>query len=289
MGLGALFRLETDQVPLQELRPRPSNEQRRWLLGWGLGGLVLTGLAGLVTVQAFRADYLLYGAMQKAAVYRKDASLFAAERNVLRTEFLSETQAGMAINPHHRSTTVKVAEALSLQRDVSDAAIVWEKLAASRPYVAVFYANLVLAYGDLRDTARAEQHLATLRKLKPDTVLVDSLTVRLLIQKGDHRAAADYLNMSFGAKRFDLSMLQAGYALGLKLGDHNLAVRSLRLRIVALPQMASDTYFRIGMVYVDAHDQLAAVEAFRQGMDLLPASEKPSFNAKVPPAYRKLI
>ncbi|HEY8907911.1 MAG TPA: hypothetical protein VIM63_17940, partial [Rhodoferax sp.] len=95
----------------------------------------------------------------------------------------------------------------------------------------------------------------------------------------------------FDQGQFDYDMVQAGYAIGYKAGNWALVIRSLKLRIATWPATAPDAYFRLGKVYAEptVHDDIKAIEAFKQGLNAVPSNEKENFREQVPEKYRSQI
>jgi hypothetical protein len=79
--------------------------------------------------------------------------------------------------------------------------------------------------------------------------------------------------------------------LGLRLKQWDLVERGLRLRAQTWQELAVDSYFRLGNVFVDAGKEFEpqALLAFRQGLNALPREQQKDYLSQVPTWHRKQL
>lgn len=84
--------------------------------------------------------------------------------------------------------------------------------------------------------------------------------------------------------------LQA-YTLGLRLKRWEFAERGLLLRAQRWPELAADSYFRMGNLYMQAGPgyERQALQAFRQGWSSVPSKERRNYQQQVPSPYREQL
>jgi O-antigen ligase len=110
----------------------------------------------------------------------------------------------------------------------------------------------------------------------------------VLSNVGQEAKAADLLRGYFDNRNYDYELVQAGYAVGLKMHDQALAIRALEVRNQTWPEQAADGYFRMGTIYAEATppSSALALNAFSAGLAAVPAAEKDNFLQQVPAHYR---
>jgi O-antigen ligase len=247
-----------------------------------------TALATYITIQAVQAERKIVHALHLGAFLGQELPGKAQPEAVRKAEFLQNLREGIAINPHYRKFTAVAAEQLTGSRDFANAVWVQETVAASRPYVPAIWSGLALNYAQLGQHDKALVALGNLERLKPAALETLNVRVTLLTLAGQADEAVRLLTLSLDAGQYDYALLQTGYALGLRVHDQTLAVRSLQLFNARWPQHAADTYFGLGSLYVDpaVGDDTRALEAFRSGMAAVPMDQKDHYRGQVPIRYR---
>ncbi len=264
----------------------------RWRPGFSRATLAsLVGcilLAAYITQQAAEAERKLVSAVKlafhSAQSKISDAALSAKQK----TQSLQNAREGIAINPHYRKITPRVADNLAASGDWANAVWIWESVAASRPHVAVIWSNLARGYTQLGQNERAMLALKQARQLQADAPGLPALEVILLSRTGHEAQATQMLNGYFDQGQYDYTLVQTGYELGLKTHNWPLAIRSLSLRNQTWPEQAPDAYLRLGKIYADpeVHDDTRALAAFRAGLQAVPPGQKDNFRSQVPEPYR---
>lgn len=264
----------------------------RWRPGFSRAmlGLLLccTVLAAHITQQAIEVERKILFAIQLAIAMAQPGPSDAKQLAERKAELLQNMREGIAINPHYRKLTPEVADRLADSGDWANAVWIWESIAASRPHVVALWANIVLAHTKLGQYSQAIEALKQLQRLQADTPRVRALEVLVLSRNGNEAQAAQMLTDYFDQGRYEYTLVQIGYALGLKTHNWPLAIRSLELRNQGWPEQAADTYFKLGKIYADParHDDAKALAAFRAGLQAVPPAQKDKFRSEVPESYR---
>lgn len=144
-----------------------------------------------------------------------------------------------------------------------------QSIADSRPNIPDVWANLALLHIELRDATKAQNDLAQLQRLQPDTPRTRAMEIMLLQRAGHAAQARKLLNGYLAENRVEYDLLLLGFSVGMDTKDWSLAIRSLQLRIQHWPQ-----------------DAAIAFDTLRQGLATLPASQKATFIQAMPPALR---
>lgn len=255
-----------------------------------LGLLVCSALlAAYITQQAAQAERKIVRAIQlgNAAVkLHQSGGTESAERKAL---LLQSVQEGIAINPHYRKLTPRVADQLANTGDWANAVWIWESVAGSRPHVAVIWANMARGYTQLGQNERAMNALRHAQRLQADAPGMQALEVILLSRTGHETQATHMLNDYFDQGRYDYALVQTAYELGLKTRNWPLAIRALELRNQTWPEQAADGHFRLGTIYAspEVHDETKALAAFHAGLRAVPEEQKENYRNQVPTQYRR--
>lgn len=245
-------------------------------------------LAAYITQQAAESERKIVRAIKLAHAAAQPGPSEAKQTANRKTELLQNVREGIAINPHYRKLTPIVADTLAASGDWANAVWIWESVAASRPHVAVIWANIARGYTQLGQNDRAMEALEHLQRLQPGAPGMHALEVILLSRTGRETQATQMLNDYFSQGSYDYSLVQAGYELGLKTHNWPLAITALGLRNQTWPEQAADGYFRMGTIYAspEGHNDAKALDAFRAGLQAVPTAEKDNFRNQVPERYR---
>ncbi len=247
-----------------------------------------TVLALYLTHRAAMAERTLVQALQLADRLVQADAPQSPEMQEVKARMLAMLREGVALNPYYRKFTPMAAEVLTAQGDWANVAWILQSVVDSHPNVPALWQGLALAYAQLHDRTRALQALAQVQRLRPDTLSTRNLEIVVLSNVQQDAEAARQLRQSFDAGHFDYALAQAGYALGLKTHDLDLAIRSLELRNRHWPEQAADGYFRMGKVYAEATPprREQALLAFTAGLAAVPAQERANYRQQVPVEYR---
>lgn len=264
----------------------------RWRPGYSRSIMSLlvccTVLATYITQQAAEAERKIVGAI-KLAFYAGQSKASHPQLSAnQKIQFLQDIREGVAINPHYRKLTPMVADLLVANGDWSEAVWIMESVAASRPHIAVLWANIIVAYMQIGQSGRAVEALTQLQRLQPDTPRTRSLEVLVLSRTGHEAQAAQMLKDYYDRGQYEYDLIQDGYVLGLETRNWSMAIRALKLRNQTWPEQAADGYLRLGKIYADpkVDDTAAALAAFRSGLQEVPPEQKNNFRSQVPEGYR---
>ena len=140
----------------------------------------------------------------------------------------------------------------------------------------------------LGQNERAVDALNHARQLDPDAPGLRALEIILLSRTGQEVQARQKLSDYYDQDRYDYALVQAGYELGLKTQNWQLAIRSLELRKQTWPEQAADAYLHLGIIYATpkVNDDANALAAFRAGLRVVPLAQKNKYLSQVPERYR---
>jgi len=253
---------------------------------------VCFGLAGYITQQAAMAEWKIVSAVKLAfqvfkATQSKQADTFSL--NEQKAQVLRYIREGIAINPHYRKLTPDAANLIAASGDWGNAIWIWESLIASRPYVPEFWSYVARGYTQLGQLDHAMSAVAQWQRLDPDAPGSTALVVSLLKKTGRDALALQRLTDAYKRRQYDITLVMAGYAIGLETHNWPLAIQSLELRNKTWPDQAADGFLRLGKIYADplVANETRALAAFRAGLAAVPADQKDNFKTQVPKKYQK--
>jgi O-antigen ligase len=182
-------------------------------------------------------------------------------------EIVTLTREAIAINPHYRKITPMVADEMAKWGDWKNAVWIWESVTLSRPYVVAIMSNIARGYAQLGNYEKALEFLARCEALQPRAPAVRSLKVILLSRTGQEPAAAALASQYLDEGTYDLDMVNAGYVLGMRKGDYDLAIKSLETRLKDWPQLQADSLIKLGNIYAEPRkDDARALSSFRAAL-----------------------
>ena len=262
-----------------------------------LAGLIALGLASLATAyltqRAVRAEQTLVNALDLAARLPRNAAPMDGATQQRKNAMLAALHSGIALNPHYRQFFPVAAEVLMTEQDWANAAWVLEAAVASRPHVYALWKGLAQARIGLRDGPGAVNAVNHLRALRPSAWTTQLLAIEALSIAGDETQALELTraSMAHASPGMEEELFQAGYVMGLKHQDRELALHALALRAQYWPSSAADSYLQTGNVYATMApiDAQQALRAYSEGLRHVPASDRPRYLALVPMAYQKLL
>ncbi|MEY4735917.1 MAG: hypothetical protein RL302_236 [Pseudomonadota bacterium] len=250
--------------------------------------LLALGLATYVTQRAVRTERAIVQALLWANSLPKTQISLTPTQQDTKDHMLALLRGGIALNPHYRKLTPMASEVLMAQGDWANAAWILQSVTDSRPHVAALWKGQALAHAQMHHVDLALQALHQVQRLRSDTKPTQNLEIVVLSNIGQEAKAADLLRGYFDNRNYDYELVQAGYALGLKMHDQALAIRALEVRNQTWPEQAADGYFRMGTIYAEATppNSALALRAFASGLATVPATEKDNFLQQVPAHYR---
>ncbi|MDT8990221.1 O-antigen ligase family protein [Curvibacter sp. APW13] len=256
------------------------------------GGVAVFSLGLLaavwLTMLAGRAEYHLLRALDYTQQLAKTPKTSTATVHDLVDHIHHEATLGIQANPHYRKLSPMISEVLMAHSQWPEAIWILESVVASRPHVPALLEGLALARAQLGDRQGADAALAKLQALRPAQPAIRNTELVVLANTGRDDTARARAQAWLADGLVDVKLLQSIYALGLKTHDWPLALSALRHRNRLWPEQAADGHFRMGMVYADpaVHNRTAAVEAFRQGLDVLPPAQRENYLQQVPASLR---
>lgn len=254
--------------------------------------LVLALLAAVYfTQRAMRAERSIVQALFIAKNLGRSPPAMALDMRHEKERMLSLIREGIELNPHYRKLTPIMAEFLMAEGDWANAAAILKSVTDSRPHVAALWKGQALAYAQLHQNDTALHALGQVQMLRPETMATKNLEIVILANTGQELQAAQMVRSRFAHNDFDYEMVQAGYALGLKIHDDALAIQSLELRNQIWPEQAADGYFRIGKLMSSSTPSRGseALQAFANGLARVPIAQQESYIAQVPQPFRNTL
>ena len=208
-----------------------------------------------------------------------------------KTDLLRLIKEGIAINPHYRKLTPMAADELASWGDWKNAVWIWESILESRPNVVAIASNISRGYLQMGDIDKSVEFFERAEKLQPTAPAVLSLHVLLLTQTQKFDEAAIAIKKAFDAGVTDYDLVFAGYKVGVKNKDWDLAKRSLEIRIKKWPREAHDGWLKLGDIYANSeiNDPAKAVASYREAVNSAPEPIKDELVRKIPNQYRALV
>ena len=254
----------------------------------GLAGALLgLCLAAYISWQATLAESKLITAAKMALTISASGVPNDPRWDGTKQHMLTLVQEGIAITPHYRKITPTVADQLASWGDWKNAIPIWQSIVSSRPHVAVVLSNIARGHLQLQDIDSAMVYLAKAKAIQADAPSVRSLEVVLLTQTAQEdkalRLARDYLNSSSA----DAELVNLSISMGTRAKDWPLVIQALKLRGKGSPALASDSWLRIGLIYLDTlNDEAQALQAFKAGIAAAPEMYRDRVRARVPMSVR---
>ncbi|MDD0815200.1 O-antigen ligase family protein [Curvibacter sp. HBC28] len=286
---GRLARVGWRQPARWWLQPQAGVLTPRMALGAALVALAALGLGGWVTRQAMVAESRLVQSVKLAMWMARLPNPKDPRLAEDRAEILRLVREGVAINPHYRKLTPMVADELATMGDWNNAIWIWESVAQSRPYVPVLLLNIARAKLRLKQLDEAQLYFERAQRLQPQSVSVHGTEVMLLAERGRLDDAARVLRQYLAAGEHPLEMVNGAYELGQRLGQWDLALQGMQLRLKYFPEYQADSWYKLGRIYSQpgpTQDEAQAVQAYRQAWAAVPPAQQPLLRAQVPQPYR---
>ena len=254
----------------------------------GLAGALLgLCLAAYISWQATLAESKLITAAKMALTISASGVPNDPRWTDTKQRMLTLVQEGIAITPHYRKITPAVADQLASWGDWKNAIPIWQSIVSSRPHVTVVLSNIARGHLQLQDIDSAMVYLAKAKAIQADAPSVRSLEVVLLTQTAQEdkalRLASEYLNSSSA----DAELVNLSISMGTLAKDWPLVIQALKLRGKGSPALASDSWLRVGVIYLEIlNDEAQALQAFRAGIAAAPEMYRDRVRARVPMSVR---
>ena len=261
-----------------------------WLNRAGLGFAVTLpclALAGYISYQAAMAESKLITAAKMALTITASGTPADPRWDDTKQQILALVHEGIAINPHYRKITPTVADQLASWGDWKNAIPLWQSIAASRPYVVAILSNIGRGFLQLRDFDSSIRYLAMAKAVQADAPSVRTLEVVLLTQTAQEDKALKLMRDYLQAGNYDAELLGVAISMGTRAKDWPLVIQALKLRGKQSPALASDSWLRIGVIYLDTlNDDAQALDAFRKAIASAPEQYRSRVRERVPETAR---
>jgi O-antigen ligase len=266
----------------------------RWLTRGALAGVCALAFVGLVAaVQAVRAEFHLVTAARLALTLSQTGDPLGARYTAQRQAMLEHVRQGTAIQAHYRKITPIVGDELARWGDWRNAVWIWESVLSSRPHVVALLANAARGNAMIDQDDKAWAYLARARRIAPEAASLTSLEVVLWMRRGDPERAMALAQTAVMNPHHpvDIDLLNAAFVLGRDHRNLPLAAMALQRRALVQPQLASDSWLRIGDLYSSATGPTSpqAMVAYRQAWTLADDAALPAVLARMPAAARRQI
>jgi O-antigen ligase len=184
-----------------------------------------------------------------------------------------------------------VADQLVRWGDWRNALWIWESVVASRPNVVALLANSAQAHIQLGELPQAQAYFERARAIQPEAPVVHTLEVLLLVHRGELRQAAQLSRAYLQRPQVDQDLTLAAYLLGLRTQDWELAIQALTQRRMRWPQLAVDSWYKLGQLYArpELRDEVRAQQAFQAALDAAPATFRDKVREVIPQPYRSAL
>ena len=293
---GALFVLSLAILAASDTRMRQRTLRLVTPLPWSVGGartlmvmlVVSMAVATFVSIQAVQAERRLVRAAQLAWSITRSGAPNDPRWAATKEEILSLVDQGIAINPHYRKITPIVADELARWGDWENAVWIWESVVASRPYVVAMLTIIGRGYAYMGHLDKAREYLDRARAVQPHSLSARSLEILLLIRSGRDAEATISIQSDIRLDRYDVDLLNAAHALGVRTRNWPLAIEALQRRTQRWPEHALDGWLRLGHLYAgaDVNDSTKALDAYQRAVALAPPHLKQQVRDLVPQAYK---
>ena len=254
-----------------------------------LTGLVVAciGLAAYITHQAIEAEQKIVRATKIALSISASRDPNNPKWRPAKTEMLRLIKEGVAINRHYRKITPMVADELARWGDWKEATWLWESVLSSRPHVVAIMANVARGYTMTGKPDEALEYLQRAKKIQPRAPAVRSLEVILLSRTGQNERALELAREAIRDNIYDYDLTNAAFFLAARAGDHELAEKSLRLRMAGWPESRVQGHMQLGEMYLKGlKDPEKALASYKQALELAPEAQRPALLPEIPPALR---
>jgi O-antigen ligase len=262
---------------------RRANLARLGLAG-SLAGLCL---AGYISWQATLAESKIITAAKMALTISASGVPNDARWADTKERMLTLVTEGIAITPHYRKITPTVADQLASWGDWKNAMPIWQSIVSSRPHIAVVLSNIARGYLQLNDIDKSIEYLAKAKAIQADAPAVRALEVVLLTQTAQEDKALRLTHEYLNSGNADAELVDLAVSMGTRAKDWPLTIQALKLRGKGSPALASDSWLRIGAIYLETlNDEAQALQAFRSAVAAAPEMWRDRVRERVPESVR---
>ena len=252
-----------------------------------LGCLTLTGA---ISQQAALAEYKIITAVKMALTISASGTPSDVRWDDAKARMLTLVHEGIAITPHYRKITPTVADQIAAWGDWKNAIPIWQSVVSSRPFIVAVLSNIGRGYLSLKDVDSAIVYLAKAKAIDAEAPAVRSLEVVVLAQSGREDKALELTQKYLKQGSFDPELLNVAISLGTRARDWPLVIQALTLRSKGSAALASDSWLRIGTIYLtEMNDEAQALHAFRTGVAAAPEAYRARVRERVPAAVRNQL
>ena len=248
--------------------------------------MVCLALTAYISQQAAATEQKIVTAVKMAMGISQSKDVNNPKWDKTKKEMMVLAKEGIAINPHYRKITPMLGDELAKWGDWKNAVFVWESVVSSRPYIVAIMSNIARGYATMGNNEKAMEFLARGEKLQPNAVSIRSLKVILMSRMGKEPEAAILTKQYLQQGTFDYDLVNAGYALGVRSGDFDMAIKSLELRNKDWPATQTDGYMKLAAIYaIQRKDETKALAAYKSAIAAAPEKERDALKAQIPPNY----
>lgn len=256
----------------------------------GITLMFCLALAIYISQQAAMAESRIVRSVRLVLTITQSGDVNNPRWNATKLEILELVKEGTRINPHYRKLTPMVADELARWGDWPNAVWIWESVVSSRPYVVALLTNIARGYAQMGAMDKAFEYLERSKNLQPKAASVRSLEVVLLSRSGRTAEAQKLAKQYLAEGIYDYDLLDAGWVLGVKNGDLDLAIQSMELRNKSFPDQQVDGLVKLGYLYaIRKKDDAKALMFYKAAMAASPEKDKEATRQRIPPDYRSRL
>ena len=245
--------------------------------------MVCLALTAYISQQAAATEHKIVSAVKIALSISQSGDVNNPKWDKAKREMLQLAKEGIAINTHYRKITPMMADELAKWGDWKNAVWIWESVILSRPYVVAMMSNVARGYSQMGNNEKALEFLARCEKIQPKAVSVRSLKVILMSRSGKEKEAAILAQQYMNEGTVDFDLLTAGYVLGMRKSDFDMAIQGMELRNKDWPASRQDGYLKMAAVYVNhKKDDVKAVAAYRGALEATPEKDREALRKQIP-------
>ena len=247
-------------------------------------------LAGYISQQAALAEYKIITAVKMALTISASGTPSDVRWDDTKARLLTLAREGIAITPHYRKITPTVADQLAEWGDWKNAIPIWQSVVTSRPFIVAVLSNIGRGYLNLKDIDAATVYLAKAKAINAGAPSVRSLELVVLTQSGQENEALELTRKYLEQGSLDAELLNVAVSMGTRAKDWPLVILALTLRSKESAALASDSWLRIGNIYLtELNDEAQALQAFQAGIAAAPEQYRPRVRERVPDAVRNKL
>ena len=248
--------------------------------------MVSLALTAYISQQAAATENKIVSAVKIALSISQSGDVNNPKWDKSKREMLTLAKDGIAINTHYRKITPMIADELAKWGDWKNAAWIWDSVILSRPYVVALLSNAARGYAQIGNIDKALEYLVRAEKLQPKAVSVRSLKVILMSRNGKEAEAKLLAKKYIDEGIYDLDLVNAGFILGMRKSDFDMAIQALELRNKDYPANKVDGYMKLGGIYVNnKKDDAKALASYKSALEAASEKERDALRAQIPAQF----